>query len=285
MHFTKGGDILKNIVSVKNVSKTYTVKKSKLEALCDITLEADENEILGIMGPSGCGKSTLLKIIAGIETATSGTLHMFGCDCTKSMKQDIKRKIGFIYQDNNLLPWRSVEYNLRFPLEIYGINKQEEYEERINEALEIVGLSDYRRALPQELSGGMMQRVNIARALVFNPDLILMDQPFGALDAITRKKLRFDFLKIFEKSHKTIIIATNSIDEALLFSNRIYIMSENPGTIQEIINVDVPFEERSADVASNKLFKDLRAHMIDITKKQYMKKDKNGTFKLGEVDN
>ena len=266
---------MKNIVSVKHVSKTFRTKKVTTEALRDITLEADENEILGIMGPSGCGKSTLLKIIAGIETATSGSLQLFGVDCTRSMTQDTKRKIGFIYQDNNLLPWRSVENNLRFPLEIFGIGKQKEYEKRIDEVLEIVGLSDYRQALPQELSGGMMQRVSIARALVFNPDLLLMDQPFGALDAITRKKLRYDFLKIFERTRKTIIIATNSIDEALLFSNRIYIMDENPGMVREVIQDDIPFEKRTTDIASNQRFKDLRAQMIGIIKKQYAKEEKS----------
>ena len=147
--------------------------------------------------------------------------------------------------------------------------RQEENKKRIEEALEIVGLSAYRTCLPQELSGGMMQRVNIARAMVFNPELLIMDQPFGALDAITRKKLRFDFLRIFEQSQKSIVIVTNSIDEALLFSNRIYVMSGGPGTIENVVTVDVPFEERTTEVATNERFTALRKQMIKIVKQQY----------------
>ncbi len=262
------------IVSVENVKRTFMMKKDCVEALHDISIKARPREILAIMGPSGCGKSTLLKIIAGIDRACGGSLHLFGTDCTKSMKQETKRRIGFIYQDHNLLPWRSVEGNLRLPLEMFGIHKEQEYEDRISEALEIVGLSDYRKALPQELSGGMMQRVGIARALVFNPDLLLMDQPFGALDAITRRKLRYDFLKIFERAAKTIIIVTNSIDEALLFANRIYVMSEAPGTIEEVVEVTVPFEERTTDIAENERFTGLRTRMIKIVKNQYAREAK-----------
>lgn len=239
----------------------------------NMNLEAYAKEVIGIMGPSGCGKSTLMKIIAGIDTASGGTLELFGQDCTRQMSQDIKRRMGFVYQDSNLLPWRTVEDNLRFPLEIFGLQKKQEYVDRISEALEIVGLSDYRKCLPQELSGGMMQRVGIARALVFNPDMLLMDQPFGALDAITRRKLRYDFLKIFSQTNKTIIIVTNSIDEALLFSNRIIVMSEAPGTVQEVVEIDIPMSERTTDISGNQRFTELRHRMIEIVKKQYSRKD------------
>lgn len=257
------------IVSVKNLGKTFIVKKKTVEALRNINLEANEREIIAIMGPSGCGKTTLAKILAGIDTASTGEYELFGQNCIKGVSKDLKRKIGFIYQDNNLLPWRTVEDNLRFPLELFGIAKEEKYIKLIDEALEIVGLSAYRTCLPQELSGGMMQRVGIARALVFDPELLIMDQPFGALDAITRKKLRFDFMKIFEKTQKTIIIITNSIDEALLFANRVYIMSDAPGTMQHVVDVDVPFSERTTDIATNEKFRELRARMIQIIKTQY----------------
>ena len=260
---------MKSIIRLSGIGKIYHGKKTSTEALRDISLEAAPKEVLGIMGPSGCGKTALLKMIAGIEPCTSGNLTLFGTDCTGHTPQNIKRKMGFIYQDSNLLPWRSVEANLRFPLEIFGLQKQEEYTSQIAKALEIVGLSDYRKALPQELSGGMMQRVSIARSLVFNPEVLLMDQPFGALDAITRKKLRFDFMKIFEQSQKTIVIVTNSIDEALMFSNRIYIVSEAPGTIQEVVDVDIPHQDRPEDITTDARFNALRAKMIGIIKKQY----------------
>lgn len=258
------------VVKGEKIGKIYYEKKHKTkEIIQNVSFEINSNEIVGIMGPSGCGKTTFAKILAGIEMPTCGKLELFGIDCTKKVTKEIKQKIGFVYQDNNLLPWRSVEENLRFPLEIFGRKDEKENKARINEALEMVGLSQYRTCLPQELSGGMMQRANIARAMVTEPDLLIMDQPFGALDAITRKKMRFDFLNIFERTHKSIIIITNSIDEALLFSNRIYVMSDSPGTIEDIVEVDVPFEDRTADIAGNEKFTALRKQMISIVKRQY----------------
>ena len=261
---------MNSIFRTEKLGKIYLGKKNKkTEALHDITFEIGKNEIVGIMGPSGCGKTTLAKILAGIEEATSGSYYLFDEDCTHGVPRTLKQRIGYIYQDHNLLPWRSVEDNLMFPLEILKLDKDKKYLDLVDEALEIVGLSEYRNCLPQELSGGMMQRVGIARALVTGPDILIMDQPFGALDAITRKKLNFDFLKIFAQSDKTIIIITNSIDEALLFSNRIYIMSDAPGTIKDVIDVDVPFEERNKDIASDERFSALRAKLISIIKTQY----------------
>jgi NitT/TauT family transport system ATP-binding protein len=270
------------IVTAK-LSKTFHSKKTPVQALRDISITVNTNEIACLMGPSGCGKSTLLKIIAGIETATEGQLLLFGQNCTASVPQKLKRRIGFIYQDSNLLPWRSVERNLRFPLEIFGIQKEKEYEDRIHEALEIVGLTKYRDALPQELSGGMMQRVGIARSLVYNPDLLLMDQPFGALDAITRKKLRFDFLKIFQHARKTIVIATNSVDEALLFATRIYVIRMAPGTVEEVVEVGIPFEERKEGIEDNETFIGLRRQMIEIVKRQYALDARAAHFSVSEA--
>jgi len=257
------------VLSAEGLGKSFDTKKSHVEAFRNVSLHAGEKEIIGIMGPSGCGKSTLAKIIAGIDTPTAGTISLFGKDCTRGLPKEMKRRIGYIFQEGNLLPWRSVEDNLRFPLEIFGLSKQKEYDQRVDEALETVGLSNYRTCLPQELSGGMMHRVGIARAMVLNPDLMVMDQPFGALDAITRKKLSFDFLRIFVKSKKTIMIITNSIDEALLFSNRIYVFSDAPGTVQEVVDVDVPYAQRGQNIATNEHFTALRARMIQIIKKQY----------------
>lgn len=259
----------KTVFEAEGLGKTFLVKKQQVEAFRNVNLHACEHEIIGIMGPSGCGKTTLAKIIAGMDSPSAGRLTLFGQDCTQGVGKSMKRRIGYIFQDSNLLPWRTVEANLRFPLEIFGIHQHKEVDQSVSDALQIVGLSQYRTCLPQELSGGMMQRVGIARALVLNPDLLVMDQPFGALDAITRKKLRFDFLNIFEKTRKTIVIITNSIDEALLFSNRIYVFSDSPGTVQEVVEVDVPYDQRTTDIASNKRFYELRARMIRIIKQQY----------------
>ena len=259
----------KTILFANKLGKTYRTKKAQVKALRDVCIAADEQEIIGLMGASGCGKTTFAKIVAGIEPLTSGELELFGQDCSKGVPDALKQRIGLIYQDSNLLPWRSVESNLRFPLEIFGRAKGAGAQKRIRSALETVGLYEYRDCLPQELSGGMIQRVGIARALVIDPDLMVMDQPFGALDVITRKKLYFDFLNIFRKTQKTILIITNSIDEALLFSRRVYVMGEAPGTVEHTVSVDIPYEERTPAILKDERFLDLRRQMIRLVKEQF----------------
>lgn len=259
----------KTILSARELGKTYFAPKDQVEVLRHVCIEADEQEIIGLMGASGCGKTTFAKIVAGIEPLTSGTLELFGQDCSGGVPVALRRRIGLIYQDSNLLPWRSVESNLRFPLEVFGRAKGTEAQARVRSALETVGLYEYRDCLPQELSGGMIQRVGIARALVIDPDLMVMDQPFGALDAITRKKLYFDFLKIFRESKKTILLITNSIDEALLFSKRIYVMGEAPGTVEHVVPVEIPYAERTPAVLKDERFLALRRQMIHLVKQQF----------------
>lgn len=259
------------MVCLKNLTVEYRQKKTKELILDKINLTAHEKEIIAIMGPSGSGKSILLKTIAGIVQPTGGERILFGESCTKQVPRQIKQKMGLIFQDHNLLDWRTVEGNLRVPFELFGIKDEELIERQIEKALDIVGLLQYRNVLPHELSGGMMQRVGIARAMAFEPELLLMDQPFGALDAITRKKIRFDFLHIFENTKKTILIVTNSIDEALLFSNRILVLSNAPGKISETIPVEIPFTERKTEVAYDENFTELRRRMITIISRQYQK--------------
>lgn len=259
------------VVCLEDLVVEYRQKKKRELILDHINLSADEKEIIAIMGPSGSGKSILLKTIAGIVHPAEGNRMLFGEECTKQVPKHIKRKIGLIFQDHNLLDWRTVEGNLRVPFEIFGIKDEDFINKQIEKALDMVGLLQYRGVLPHELSGGMMQRVGIARAMAFEPDLLLMDQPFGALDAITRSQIRFDFLHIFEKANKTIIIVTNSIDEALLFSNRILVLSNAPGKISETIQVKIPFSERKTEVAYDDKFTDLRREMIEIISRQYKK--------------
>ncbi len=263
-----------SVFKITDVSKAFSRKKEKQVILDKFSFSAAPQEVIGIMGPSGCGKTTLLKILGGITQADEGSLSVFGTDCSKKMPKSIKQRIGFVFQENNLQPWRSVEDNLKLPLEMHYLKDEADNKARIDEALEIVGLSNYRRALPQELSGGMMQRVGIARALALRPDLLLLDQPFGALDALTRKKLRLDFLQIFERSKNTIVIVTNSIDEALLFSNRILVLSEQPARIEHIVNVDIPFNKRTKEVAFDPQFQMLRKQMIEIVSRQYQREQK-----------
>jgi NitT/TauT family transport system ATP-binding protein len=263
-----------SVFKITDVSKAFSRKKEKQVILDKFSFSAAPQEVIGIMGPSGCGKTTLLKILGGITQADEGSLSVFGTDCSKKMPKSIKQRIGFVFQENNLQPWRSVEDNLKLPLEMHYFKDEADNKARIDEALEIVGLSNYRRALPQELSGGMMQRVGIARALALRPDILLLDQNFGALDALTRKKLRLDFLQIFERSKNTIVIVTNSIDEALLFSNRILVLSEQPARIEHIVNVDIPFNKRTKEVAFDPQFQMLRKQMIEIVSRQYQREQK-----------
>lgn len=256
------------MIVAQNISKTYETKKNQTEALRNINFELDKQEIVAIMGGSGCGKTTFAKILAGMEEASSGTYFFDGIDCSKGVSNTLKQRIAYIFQDHNLLPWRSVEGNLKFPLEIFGKHKDPAYLERLEKALEIVGLAEYRTCLPHELSGGMMQRTGIARALTIDADLMVMDQPFGALDAITRRKLYFDFLRIFCTTGKTCVMVTNSIDEAILFSSRIYMMNGKPGEIEGIISVDIPYSQRTVDILRDQRFTELRLKVMEYVKRQ-----------------
>lgn len=250
----------KLVISANKLSKTYFTKDNDYAALQDFTVDIFDKEFISIMGPSSCGKTTILKLIGGIEEPTGGTLKINGISCDEKFPPELRKKIGFMYQNENLLPWRSVEKNLRLPLEIFK-DLDDSTEKRIDDALRMVGLADYKEVLPLELSGGMRQRVGIARAMVYNPDIVLMDQPFGKLDAITRKMLAFDFINIWQKTQKTFIMVTNNIDEAILCSSRVIMLSECPARIVKIIDVDIPIEQRTLEVESLPEYQRLRKEL------------------------
>lgn len=237
----------KLVISTDKLSKSFIVKKSEIEAVKDVSIDIYEKEFVCIIGPSGCGKTTLLEMIGGIQDPTSGSITINGTICAKGFPKELRRRIGFVYQNENLLPWRTVEKNLRLPLEIFNM-VDEETPKRIEEALDLVGLKEYSSVFPQELSGGMKQRVTIARALIYDPDILLMDQPFGALDAITRRMLVYDFLNIWHKTQKTFVMVTNNVDEALLCGTRIIVLSECPARVIETVDVDIPYEQRHTDM-------------------------------------
>ena len=252
------------IIQAQNLRKAFRTGKSFTDAVADVTLEVMEKEFLVIMGPSSCGKSTLLKLLAGLEPIDGGSLHICGADCCEIYPKDMKRRIGFMYQNENLIPWRSVEKNLRLPFEIFkGLNA--DTDKRIAEMLELVGLEDYSEVLPNELSGGMKQRVGIARALVYNPQIVLMDQPFGALDAITRKMLSYDFLHIWQKTQKTFIMTTNNVDEALLCGSRILFLTEGPARVREVMDVDIPVAKRDENIQMLPEYWKLRKRAQELT--------------------
>jgi NitT/TauT family transport system ATP-binding protein len=222
---------------LKDVSKVFGGGGSAqdIDALSGINLDIEENEFAVIVGPSGCGKSTLLNIAAGLEHATGGELFMNGTERIKGPGADR----GMVFQSYTLFPWLTVEKNVEFGLRIKGINPVER-REIARHYIELVGLSGFENSLPKALSGGMKQRVAIARALANKPEVLLMDEPFGALDAQTRVVMQELLISVWEKEHMTVLFITHDIDEAVLLASNIYVMSRRPGTIRARLSVDIP---------------------------------------------
>ncbi|MDD1723506.1 MAG: ABC transporter ATP-binding protein [Methanospirillum sp.] len=203
-------------------------------ALSDVSLSIADDEFTSFVGPSGCGKTTLLRIIAGLDKASAGEIRVDG-----SLITSPDQKVGMVFQEYSLFPWRNVLRNVAFGLEMQGIPKEERYALARN-YISLVGLSQFEQSYPYELSGGMRQRVAIARALATDPDLLLMDEPFGALDAQTRNHMQCELLDIWEKKKKTILFVTHSCDEAVFLSDRVVVLSPRPGRIRDIIPIPIP---------------------------------------------
>ena len=227
-------------VEVLSAEKTYP---NGTQALLPVDLTIEEGEFVTLLGPSGCGKSTLLKMVAGLLEPTDGRLHLW----RKPVAQldESGKKMAFVFQSPTLMPWASVQTNVRLPLDLAGVPRAEA-DARVTEALALVGLSKFANALPRALSGGMQMRVSIARGLVTQPDLLLMDEPFGALDEITRHKLDADLLDLWRKKKLTVIFVTHSIHEAVFLSSRVVMMAARPGRVVEEFRIDAPYP-RTAD--------------------------------------
>ncbi|TDG00539.1 ABC transporter ATP-binding protein [Paenibacillus piri] len=222
-------------VRMENLSKTYP---NGTVALHDVNLTIHEGEFLCFVGPSGCGKSTIFKIITGLSSPSGGTLDVFGTTPKEARKQS---DISFVFQDHTLLPWSTVESNVRLPLELRGVDKKTQKIEA-ERVLEMVGLKDYMKVLPRQLSGGMKMRVSIARALVSRPKLLLMDEPFGALDEITRQTLQNELLNIWQQDKKmTVLFVTHNVFESVFLSTRVVVMTARPGKIAATLDIPVPF--------------------------------------------
>lgn len=205
-----------------------------MEALQDINLSIRDHEFVCFIGPSGCGKTTLLRIIAGLDDPSSGSVYLDG-----DLIMGPGPERGMVFQEYSLFPWRTVIDNIAFGLELKGVNKKERLE-RSKQYLKMVGLERFSDRYPHELSGGMKQRVAIARALVNDPKALLMDEPFGALDAQTRNIMQSELLRIWEEERSTVVFVTHSVDEAIYLADRIVIMSARPGRIKDVISIDIP---------------------------------------------
>ena len=218
-------------LSIQNVNKSFTVDGQKVDVLKDINLEIQEGEFIAIVGHSGCGKSTLLKIIAGLEKNDTGIVTADGKEVDGPGMDR-----GMIFQEHRLFPWMSIEKNVQLGLK--GLSKEEKTK-LSDQYLELVKLSEFKKAYPSQLSGGMSQRAAIARSLVSQPEILLLDEPFGALDALTKIELQEELLRIRERFHNTMIMVTHDIEEAVFLADRIVVMSARPGRIKDVIKVEL----------------------------------------------
>lgn len=223
---------MESFISVNHLSKIYH-GQSEILALNDLNFEIKEEEFVSIVGPSGCGKSTLLRILAGLESRTSGTISLRGNQVS------CLTDIGIVFQSPNLLPWRRVMDNVLLPVDLLGLDRTR-YRDMAMELMKLTGLADFGRAYPWELSGGMQQRVAIARALITGPKILLMDEPFGALDAFTRDLMNLELLRILSEDKKTVFFVTHSVGESVFLSDKILAMTPRPGRIAAIINPRLP---------------------------------------------
>ena len=226
------------LIDIEGVSKVFETSRGRIHAVDNVSLSVGQGEFLSILGPSGCGKSTLLKMIAGLIPVTAGLIRMAG-DPVRQPRTDL----GIVFQRDLLLDWKNVLDNVLVQADFRGL-KVSQYRDRAQELLELVGLSEFEDRYPFELSGGMRQRVSLCRALLHDPDLLLMDEPFGALDALTREQLNLDLQRIRQRQKKTVVFVTHSITEAVFLGDRVAVMGPRPGNIVKVLSIDLPRPRR-----------------------------------------
>jgi NitT/TauT family transport system ATP-binding protein len=231
------------VIEAKDLGLTFETKDGPVQALTGVTLSVGKGEFVSFIGPSGCGKTTFLRVVAALEEPTNGTITVNGMTPDEARRA---RAYGYVFQAAGLYPWRTIAANVKLPLEIMGYSRAEQ-DERVRKVLELVELTGFENKFPWQLSGGMQQRASIARALSFDADILLMDEPFGALDEIVRDRLNEELLKLWERTGKTIGFVTHSIPEAVYLSTKIVVMSPRPGRITDVIDSPLP-RERPLDI-------------------------------------
>jgi len=246
---------MRSIIRICQLQKVYqTSNQEPLQALTDVNLDIYEKEFVTIVGHSGCGKTTLLHILAGILRSSFGTVYFYDQPTVGP-----RRDVGMVFQEPVLLPWRSALENVLLPIEVLRKPK-DDYKDRAIGLLRLVGLTGFEDKYPWELSGGMQQRVSIARSLIHDPSLLLMDEPFGALDAMTRESMNQEILRIWEETRKTVVFITHSIPEAVFLADRVIVMTPRPGRVREVLRVDLP-RPRTLDVMGLEQFSNLTKYI------------------------
>ena len=250
-------------IRTENLNKVFHTRHQDIYAVKDANIDIREGEFVSLIGPSGCGKSTIIRMIDDIIKPTSGSIYIDGKEITsyKRIPKEINQKMGFIFQLPNLFPWLTVRENGGIACRIYKI-RDEGTQRYIDELLEMAGLTEYQNAYPAEISGGVMQRIGGIRAMVHKPEILLMDEPFGALDAMTREKLDMEILDIWKKLGTTVIFITHNVEEAVLLSDRVYVMGTNPGRITREITLDLE-RPRSLDLLTERKFQDYCAELTE----------------------
>jgi len=247
-----------SVIDIRGLSLTFETNDGPVQALSNIDLDIKRGEFVSFIGPSGCGKTTLLRVIADLERPTGGSITVNGVSPEEAR---LARAYGYVFQAAALYPWRTIARNVALPLEIMGLAKAER-ERRVADNLALVNLSGFERKYPWQLSGGMQQRASIARALAVEPELLLMDEPFGALDEIVRDHLNEQLLKLWAKTQKTVVFVTHSIPEAVFLSTKIVVMSPRPGRVTDIIDCGFP-RDRTLDIRETPAFLEVAARVRD----------------------
>jgi NitT/TauT family transport system ATP-binding protein len=245
---------MKHKIVLKNLTKIFQTRRQSITAVENVNMQFDQGDFVSILGPSGCGKSTIIRMINDIIKPSAGEILIDGKDITeyKRIPKETIRKMGFIFQQPNMYPWRTVKENVELPLKIFGL-KGKEWESYTDELIDLVGLTPYKNKYPTEISGGSLQRAGVIRAMVHKPEILLMDEPFGALDETTMHQMNIELLEIWKKTQKTIIFITHSVEEAVLLSNRVYVMGTNPGRVVDEVTIDLP-RPRTLEMLSDNRF-------------------------------
>lgn len=253
---------MKGIIKTDELCKTfYSEKGREIKALDNINIEIEDREFVCILGPSGSGKSTLLRLMAGLDRASSGSIKIYGKEIRKPIEE-----VGMVFQEYSLFPWRTVKDNIAFGLELKRVKKKERYEKSIN-ILKEFGLEDFQDSYPYELSGGMRQRVAIAKAMVDSPSILFMDEPFGALDAQTRFQMQLELIDFWIDKKRTIVFVTHSIEEAIFLGSRVIVMSDRPGKVLDDFEIDLDYPRNRWD----KNFEDYFEKLMQLVNVDYKK--------------